>query len=114
MAVLSVLALFLAGIIDTGQALTGFSNSTVIMIAALFVVAEGLSRTGVTAWLGQQLLNQAGSSKTRLLVVVMVGTAVLSAFLVDAACCYVRSTSVTHNRIVSRILPINRVRRPST
>ena len=71
-AVLSVLALFLAGIIDTGQALTGFSNSTVIMIAALFVVAEGLSRTGVTAWLGQQLLNQAGSSKTRLLVVVMV------------------------------------------
>ena len=80
-ALLSLLALFLAGILDSSQALSGFSDSTVIMIAALFVVGEGLSQTGVTTWLGQQVIALAGSSKGRLLVVLMVGTAVLSAFI---------------------------------
>ena len=80
-ALMSVLALFLAGVITLEQALSGFGNSTVIMIAALFVVGEGLSRTGVTAWLGEKILAVAGSNKIRLLVVLMIGTALLSAFI---------------------------------
>lgn len=80
-ALMSVLALFLFGIITTQQALSGFGDSTVIMIAALFVVGEGLSRTGVTAWLGEKILEFAGSNKIRLLVVMMAGTALLSAFI---------------------------------
>ncbi len=80
-AVMSLLALFLAGILTADQALAGFSDSTVILIAALFVVGEGLSRTGVTAWMGNQVLQLAGSSKVRLLVVLMGGTAVLSGFI---------------------------------
>ena len=80
-ALLALIALFLSGILTAEQALAGFSNSTVIMIAALFVVGEGLSRTGVTAWLGQQILRLAGNSKGRLLIVLMVGTALLSAFI---------------------------------
>ena len=51
---LALLALVLTGILSVEQALSGFSNSTVLMVAALFVVAEGLSRTGITAWLSQQ------------------------------------------------------------
>ncbi len=80
-ALISVLALFLSGTISLDQALSGFSDSTVIMIASLFVVGEGLSRTGVTAWLGEKILELAGSNKVRLLVVLMVGTALLSAFI---------------------------------
>ncbi len=80
-ALMSVLALFLAGILTLDQALSGFSDSTVIMIAALFIVGDGLSRTGVTAWLGEKILELAGSSKARLLVVMMLGTALLSAFI---------------------------------
>ena len=80
-ALISVLALFLAGIVTIDQALAGFANSTVIMIAGLFVVGEGLSKTGVTAWLGDKVLELAGSNKTRLLVVMMAGTALLSAFI---------------------------------
>ena len=80
-AMLSVLALLAVGVIDVNRALSGFSNSTVIMIAALFIVGEGLSRTGVTAWISVQLLRIAGSSQIRLLVVMMVGTALLSAFM---------------------------------
>lgn len=80
-ALMSLLGLFLTGVLTSQQALAGFSDSTVILIAALFVVGEGLSRTGVTAWMGNQVLQLAGSSKVRLLVVLMVGTAVLSAFI---------------------------------
>ena len=71
-AILSMLALVLLGIIDVGDALAGFSNSTVITIAGLFVVGAGLFRTGVADWLGGQLLRLAGSSDTRLLIMLMI------------------------------------------
>jgi di/tricarboxylate transporter len=80
-ALLSLLALALSGVIGTRDALVGFGNPTVVMIAALFVVGEGLSRTGVTGWGGKWLLESAHGSKIRLLVVVMAGTALLSAFI---------------------------------
>ncbi|MFO7635672.1 MAG: SLC13 family permease, partial [Caldilinea sp.] len=80
-ALLSLLALYFTGILTTSQALAGFADSTTIMIAALFVVGEGLSRTGVTAWLGQQLMQRAGADPMRLLVVAMLGTALLSGVL---------------------------------
>lgn len=80
-AVLSLLALFLTGILTSQQALAGFSDSTTLMVAALFIVGEGLARTGITARLGQFLMQQAGNSELRLLVVLMIGTAALSAFM---------------------------------
>jgi len=80
-ALLSLLALVLSGVIGTSDALAGFGNPTVVMIAALFVVGEGLSRTGVTGWGGKRLLELARGSQNRLLVVVMAGTALLSAFI---------------------------------
>jgi di/tricarboxylate transporter len=80
-ALISLLALFLAEVLTAEQTLAGFSDSTVILIAALFIVGEGLSRTGVTAWMGNQVLQLAGKSKVRLLVVLILGTAVLSAFI---------------------------------
>jgi di/tricarboxylate transporter len=80
-ALISLLALVLTGILTAGQALTGFSDSTVLLIAALFVVSEGLSRTGVTAWLGNLLLRLAANSAARLLVFMMIGAAGLSAFI---------------------------------
>ncbi|MCB0162805.1 MAG: SLC13 family permease [Anaerolineae bacterium] len=80
-ALLSLLALVLTGMITTDQALAGFSNSTVIMIAGLFVVGAGLFRTGVADWISGRLLDLAGSSQTRLIVVLMAGAALLSGFL---------------------------------
>lgn len=80
-AILSMLALYLGGVLSTSQAFSGFSNSTVIMIAALFVVGEGLSRTGVTSWLAKQVIHFAGKNIARILVVMMLGTALLSAFI---------------------------------
>ena len=80
-ALLSLLALVAGDVLSANEVLSGFSDSTVIMIAALFVVGEGLSRTGVTAWLSQQIVAVAGSSQMRVLIVLMLGTAFLSAFI---------------------------------
>jgi di/tricarboxylate transporter len=80
-ALLSLLALALAGVVTTNEALAGFSNPVVLMIAGLFVVGAGLSTTGVADWLGGQLGRVAGHGEVRLLVVVMLATAGLSAFM---------------------------------
>lgn len=80
-ALISMLALLLRGVLTTNEAFSGFSNSTVIMIAALFVVGEGLSRTGVTAWLARQVVILAGNNWARVMGVMMIGTALLSAFI---------------------------------
>jgi di/tricarboxylate transporter len=80
-ALISMLALLLGGVLTTNDAFSGFSNSTVIMIAALFVVGEGLSRTGVTAWLARQVVVLAGNNWARIMGVMMIGTAFLSAFI---------------------------------
>ena len=77
----SLLSLYLAGLVNVAEAFAGFSNPTVILVGALFVVGEGLTRTGVTAYAGERLIASARGSATRLLVVMMVGTALLSAFI---------------------------------
>ena len=50
---------------------SGFGEPTVLFIASLFVVSEGLDSTGVTAWVGQQLINRAGSDPRRIVLSVM-------------------------------------------
>lgn len=80
-ALMSLLALYLTGILEVNEALSGFSNTTVIMIAALFIIGEGLARTGWTAMAGQHFVSWAGRSVPRLLVIVTLGASVLSGFV---------------------------------
>ena len=83
-AVASLLALFLTGVVSLDEAFSGFSNTTVVLIAALFIVGEGLSRTGVTAAFGDRLIGAARNDKLRLLVLSMLATAILSGFISNA------------------------------
>jgi di/tricarboxylate transporter len=77
----ATLVLWATGILSLEQALAGFGDSTVIFIAALFVVSEGLDATGVTAWAGQQLMERAGRSRARLLILMMLLVAGLTAII---------------------------------
>ena len=77
-ALLSMLSLFVFGILDLTETLSGFSNPTVIMIAALFIIGEGLSQTGWTALAGQKFIELAGKSTTRLLLITTLGSGLLS------------------------------------
>jgi di/tricarboxylate transporter len=80
-AILSLLALTLTGILSPAQAIAGFSDPIVLMIAGLFVVSGGLFRTGVASRLGQVLGRVAGKSRLRLTAVVMLASGVLSGFM---------------------------------
>ncbi|NNL15723.1 MAG: SLC13 family permease [Flavobacteriaceae bacterium] len=80
-ALLSMISLFLFGILDSKEALSGFSNPTVIMIAALFIIGEGLSQTGWTAQAGQKFIQWAGNSFPKLLVILTLGSGFLSGFV---------------------------------
>ncbi|MFV9504160.1 MAG: SLC13 family permease [Oscillochloridaceae bacterium umkhey_bin13] len=80
-AVMALLALSLAGILTPAEAAAGFGDTTVILIAALFVVGEGLFQTGVAASMGRWLGRVAGTSERRILMTMMLVVAPLSAFI---------------------------------
>ena len=80
-ALIMLTVLPLTGVISMGEALAGFSDSNIVLLGALFVIGEGLVRTGVAQRLGDWLLGKAGSSETRLLVLLMAAVAVLGAFM---------------------------------
>src|SRR6478735_4593461 len=75
------LALYFTGVLDLTQALAGFGDPAVIFIATLFVVSEGLDASGVTTWAGQELVARVGDSRTRLLVLMMLLVAGLTALI---------------------------------
>jgi Na+/H+ antiporter NhaD/arsenite permease-like protein len=75
------LSLWATGVLELEQSLAGFGDPTVLFIASLFVVSEALDSSGVTAWAGEQLLARAGRSAARVLVLLMLLCAVLTALI---------------------------------
>lgn len=80
-ALLVIIAFVLSGTLTLAEATVGFSDPNVILIAALFVIGEGLVRTGVAYQVGDWLVKVAGSSETRMLMLLMVTVAGLGAFM---------------------------------
>jgi di/tricarboxylate transporter len=77
----ATLVLWATGVISLDQAIGGFGDATVIFIASLFVVSEGLDATGATSWVGQKLILLAGEGRTRLIVLMMLIVAALTALI---------------------------------
>lgn len=73
------LSLWATGVLDLDHAVAGFGDPTVIFIASLFVVSEGLEAAGVTAWVGRELSERAGDSRTRLIALMLLLVAGLTA-----------------------------------
>lgn len=80
-ALLTLSALAVTGLVTADEAISGFSSPAVVTVWAVFILSAGLSRTGVAAWLGRQVLRMGGNSQTRTLLVLMLVSAVLSAFM---------------------------------
>ncbi|MGN7387030.1 SLC13 family permease [Sporosarcina sp. SAFN-015] len=80
-AILALLAFVLTGILTPVEALSGFSNSVVIMIAALFVIGAGILRTGLAQMAGTLLLRYSGDSEERLFILLLVIVASVGAFM---------------------------------
>ena len=81
MALCSLLALLLFQILVPAEALAGFSNTTVIMMIGLFIVGGGIFQTGLAKMIGGQVIKLAGTSETRLFLMVMLVTALIGGFV---------------------------------
>ena len=80
-----VLALVFAGLLEPKKAFAGFGSDTVIMILGLLLLSAALLRTGVMDMAGAFILRYTGTSTTRLLVVVMLASAAVGAFMSNTA-----------------------------
>ena len=80
-ALLVMLVFCLSGILTMQDVFAGFSDQNVILIALLFVVGEGLVRTGVAYQVSEWLIKAAKNSETRVLVYLMLAVAGLGSFM---------------------------------
>ena len=80
-ALCALLALLLCQVLTPAEGLAGFSNSTVIMMIGLFIVGGGIFQTGLAKMIGGQVIRLAGTSETRLFLLVMLVTAFIGAFV---------------------------------
>ena len=65
-------SLAVTGLVSADEALAGFSNSAVITLGAMFILSEGLTRTGIADIIGRQVLRVAGSRETPMIMVIMI------------------------------------------
>ncbi|MEL7185622.1 MAG: SLC13 family permease [Pseudomonadota bacterium] len=77
--VLGALAMF--GVVNADQAFAGFSNSAVITVWAMFILSEGLTRTGIADIIGRQVMRLGGTREVPMILVIMLTGAILSAFM---------------------------------
>jgi di/tricarboxylate transporter len=84
-AIATSLSLWATGVLELDEATAGFGDPTVLFIASLFVVSEALDSTGVTAWVGQQVIDRAGQSRARIVAYLTIVCALLTAFITPNA-----------------------------
>ncbi|MDT8333583.1 SLC13 family permease [Roseomonas gilardii] len=84
-ALIMMAAMPFTGVVTVNETLAGFADPNIVLIAALFVIGEGLVRTGVARRLGDWLNARAGSSPTRLLVLLMLVVGGLGSFMSSTA-----------------------------
>lgn len=80
-ALCSMVALVLTGVITPEEGLAGFSNSVVIMIAGLFIVGGAITQTGLARLISNKVLSLAGESDLRLFYLVILVTIIVGLFV---------------------------------
>ena len=80
-AICALLALLLCQILTPAEGLSGFSNTTVIMMIGLFIVGGGIFQTGLAKMIGSKVMTLAGNSELRLFLLVMIVTSAIGMFV---------------------------------
>ncbi|HWN97086.1 MAG TPA: SLC13 family permease [Methylomirabilota bacterium] len=84
-ALMLVLALVFTKLLKPEVAFRGFGSETVIMILGLLILTAALLRTGVVDLVGGKILRFTGKSPMRIMIVVMIASALLGAFMSNTA-----------------------------
>ena len=80
-AICALLALLLCQVLTPAEGLSGFSNTTVIMMVGLFIVGGGIFQTGLAKMIGSKVMSLSGNSETRMFLLVMLVTGLIGAFV---------------------------------
>ncbi|MGQ9490691.1 MAG: SLC13 family permease [Anaerolineae bacterium] len=80
-ALLVLLALALTGLIGPTEVFSGFASPAVITVWAVYIVSQGLFKTGVADFLGERIIRVAGTSEPRLVAITMLTCGTMSAFM---------------------------------
>lgn len=80
-ALASATIMLIIGRQDTEEIVLGVEWSTILFFTGLFVVVGGMQQTGVITLLGNALVNATGGNALLLMVLILWGSALLSAFL---------------------------------
>jgi di/tricarboxylate transporter len=108
-ALIMLVALPFTGVLTVNEALSGFSDANIVLIAALFVIGDGLVRTGVAQRLGDWLIAKAGKSEVRLIVLLMMvvcglgatmSSTAVTAIFIPVALRITQSTSISPGRLM--------------
>lgn len=79
---LLVMAFFsLSGILTVQEVFAGLSDPNVMLIVLLFIVGEGLVRTGIAYQVSEWLMRVSGASEVKVLVLLMLSIAGLGSFM---------------------------------
>ncbi|WP_298592639.1 SLC13 family permease [uncultured Mitsuokella sp.] len=74
----AAISLGLLGVLTPKEVFSGLSNSTVVLFAGMFVIGAAMFQTGLAQKIGVTVVKRAGTSEKRLMVSLMIITAVLS------------------------------------
>lgn len=80
-ALIALMVLVCAGILDVQEAFSGFSNPIIIMMAGLFVVGAAVFNSGLAKMIGSRLSGLGGNNPTRLFLVVVLATGIIGGFV---------------------------------
>jgi di/tricarboxylate transporter len=80
-ALLVLIIVSITGLVSKEDVFSGFANSAVITIWAVYIVSGGLFKTGVADAIGSLILRLSGSSEPRLIFVIMLVCGIMSSFM---------------------------------
>lgn len=80
-ALLTITAIVVTGILTPTEALAGLGDPNIVLIALLFVIGEGLVRTGIAFQISDYILRVAGNNEIRVIVMIMLAVALLGSVM---------------------------------
>ena len=84
-AIMALAAISLSGVLTFHEALEGFSEPVIMMIALMFVISEGFYRTGISCRVGEWIYAKSGHSVSGAMVWLMLSVALLGSIMSTSA-----------------------------
>ncbi len=84
-ALLVMLTLMLSGVLTVDEALAGFSDQVVIIVASMFIIGEAIVYTGIARKVGELIIRWGRASETRLMIMLMAAAGALGSFVSSTA-----------------------------